>query len=82
MRAGPKTSPDRASAWMKASTTRLGERIYMTDERATGQMAGSPTSGSLMIELAKVEAALLGLPGRTTMVGRRKARPSTKPFRL
>jgi len=35
-----------------------------------------------MIELAQVDAALLGLPGRTTMVGRRRARPSMKPLRL
>ena len=56
--------------------------VYFKDERLTGQIAGSPTSGSRTIELAKVDAALFGLPGRTTIVGSRRARPSMKPFRL
>ena len=50
--------------------------------RSTGQTASAPASGSRMMLLAKVEAALFGLPGRTTMVGRRSARPSMKPLRL
>jgi hypothetical protein len=41
-----------------------------------------PESGSRMIEEAKVEAARLGLPGRTMIVGRRSERPSMKPLRL
>ena len=41
-----------------------------------------PDKGSRMIEEAKVEAARLGRPGRTTTVGRRTARPSTNPLRL
>ena len=45
---------------------------------ATGQVA-SPVSGSRMIEEAKVDAARFGLPGRTTMVGRRRMRPSRSP---
>ena len=32
--------------------------------------------------LAKEDAARLGLPGRTTMVGRRSERPSMKPLRV
>ena len=54
----------------------------MTVSGDTGQTASRPDSGSRMIEEAKVEAARLGRPGRTTTVGRRTARPSTKPLRL
>lgn len=35
----------------------------------TGQTASSPCSGWRMTPLAKLEAARLGLPGRTTLVG-------------
>ena len=54
----------------------------MTVSGDTGQTASCPVSGSRIIEEAKVEAARFGRPGRTTTVGRRKARPSTKPLRL
>jgi hypothetical protein len=56
--------------------------MYIAASRPTGQIASCPASGSRMMELANVEAARLGRPGRTTMVGRRSARPSTKPLRL
>ena len=49
---------------------------------ATGQIASTPDSGSRMIPLANEEAARLGLPGRTTIVGRRSDRPSMNPLRL
>ena len=48
----------------------------------TGHTASSPLSGSRIMPLAKDEAAALGLPGRTLMVGRRSTRPSTKPRRV
>ena len=35
-----------------------------------------------MMPLANDEAARLGLPGRTTMVGRRSDRPSMNPLRV
>ena len=78
----PKLSSASSIAWIKASTTRRGERMYMPVSRVTGQTASMPASGSRTIELAKVEAALLGLPGRTKIVGSRSERPSTKPLRL
>ncbi len=54
----------------------------MTVSGETGHTASRPASGSRMIEEAKVEAARLGRPGRTTTVGRRSARPSQNPLRL
>ncbi len=54
----------------------------MTVSGDTGQTASRPASGSRIIEEAKVEAARLGRPGRTTTVGNRTARPSTNPLRL
>ena len=68
----PKASAGSSKAWVSAWITRRGDRMYIFASRSTGQTACWPASGSRMIELAKVEAALLGLPGRTTMVGRRK----------
>ena len=66
-----------AAAFSTASTTLRGESTYIAWSGSTGQTASSPWSGSRMIELAQVEAALLGLPGLTTTVGKRSARPST-----
>ncbi|AZU47433.1 cysteine synthase [Aeromonas hydrophila] len=43
----------------------------------TGHTVTSPCSGSRMMLLTNDEAARFGLPGRTQMVGRRSARPST-----
>ena len=54
----------------------------MTVSGDTGQTASWPLNGSRIIEEAKVEAARFGRPGRTTTVGSRSARPSTKPLRL
>ena len=48
----------------------------------TGQDEISPFSGSRMMPLANEDAARLGLPARTTMVGSRKERPSMNPLRL
>ena len=47
---------------------------------ATGHTAGSPLSGSRMMEDKNPDAAPLGLPGRTTTVFGRTLRPSMKPF--
>ena len=48
----------------------------------TGSTASCPASGSRMMLEKKPEAALLGLPGRTQIVGRRMLRPSRKPLRV
>ena len=48
----------------------------------TGATAASPFKGSRIMPLAKLDAAALGLPGRTLMVGMRSVRPSMKPLRL
>ena len=71
-----------AAAWRKLATTRRGESSHTPVSSATGQVYGRPSSGSRMIALAKEEAAAFALPGRTTTVGRRSARPSTNPLRL
>ena len=41
-----------------------------------------PASGSRMMPEKKLDAALLGLPGRTQMVGSRMPTPSKKPRRV
>jgi hypothetical protein len=81
-RSWPKASDGMAAVLTKASITRRGERMNIVESRLTGQIASWPAKGSRMIELAKVEAALFGLPGRTTMVGSLSERPSMKPFRV
>jgi len=48
----------------------------------TGHSHATPASGSRMMPLANDEAARLGLPGRTTMVGKRRERPSMNPLRV
>ena len=45
-------------------------------------LAATPASGSRTTPLAKLDAALFGLPGRTVTVGSRRQRPSTKPLRV
>jgi hypothetical protein len=50
--------------------------------RRDGTRASTPDSGSRMMPLANDDAALLGLPGRTVIVGRRSERPSMKPLRV
>ena len=59
-----------------ALTTVRGDMIAMRLSGFTGQTISTPFRGSRMIPDAKPEAALFGFPGRTTMVGRRMARPS------
>ena len=49
---------------------------------ATGQVARSPASGSRMIPETKLDAAALGLPGRTATVISRTERPRTNPLRV
>ena len=61
----PQRSAGRSWACSRDSTTRRGDRIHMRALRSTGQTASWPASGSRRMLLAKVEAALLGLPGRT-----------------
>ena len=53
-----------------------GESSQIFASRPTGQIDATPFSGSRMMPLANDEAARLGLPGRTEMVGRRSERPS------
>ena len=48
----------------------------------TGQTTSMPVRGSRTTELAQVEAALLGRPVRTQIVGSRTAVPRRKPLRV
>ena len=69
------------AAWVRARPDASWDMAAM--ER-TGQvrLADDEALGGVFTQLAKDEAAAFGLPARTTMVGRRSARPSTKPLRL
>jgi len=51
------------------SITRGGLCTHILVSGAVGQIASTPASGSRMMPLAKLDAALLALPGRTLMVG-------------
>ena len=53
-----------------------------TTVSGTGSTASRPASGSRMMPEKKPEAAMLGLPGRTTMLGSRMPTPSQKPRRV
>src|ERR1700720_2907447 len=49
---------------------------------AANARGNGPARGSRMIPEKKPEAALLGLPGRTTRLGRRMPTPRQKPRRV
>ena len=68
-------------ARLNAATAWRGDKIAKRISGDTGHTAFRPVSGSRMMLLANDEAAWFGLPGRTTMVGKRTARPSTKFLR-
>ena len=57
--------------------------MYSRPVEPTIDFLAGKFAGIVLVEVddAKVDAARLGLPGRTTMVGRRSARASTKPLR-
>src|SRR5206468_9620108 len=75
---------DAGASWptIRFAMTVRGEDTHTCVLGATGQIASTPDSGSRMMPLANDDAALFGLPGRTVIVGRRRLRPSMKPFRL
>ena len=68
------------AAWMRKAMAARGSQA-VAHVFATGSTASWPTSGSRMMLEKKPDAALLGLPGRTQMVGRRMPMPSKKPRR-
>ncbi len=57
--------------------TVAGLEIHSRKLSDTGQMVVSPCNGSRIIALTKEEAARFSLPGRTQIVGKRSASPST-----
>ena len=69
-------------AWMKDSIQRPGDSSHTPVSSDTGHSETTPLRGSLSTPLANDEAARLGLPGRTTIVGRRRLRPSMNPLRV
>ena len=82
---GARLSSRAASSSQPATSAAIAPRGDSSHSRVpgrTGHTASSPFSGSRIMPLAKDEAAALGLPGRTLMVGRRSTRPSTKPRRV
>jgi hypothetical protein len=76
------------SASRTAAARRIPSMVLRGEESATGVSAGtgqgarSPASGSRMIPETKLDAAALGLPGRTATVISRTERPRVKPLRV
>jgi hypothetical protein len=66
---------------MIPSIVRAGEASATGVSGGTGQAAFWPASGSRIIPDRKLDAAPLGLPGRTLTVIRRTLRPRMKPLR-
>ena len=66
---------------MRLSITARGDCTHIRVDGATGHTASTPASDSRTMPLAKDDAALFGLPGRTVTVGNRSERPSMKPLR-
>ena len=73
----PHASAGNSMARISASTARSGDAIHIFASGCNGHTAASPFSGSRRILLMNPDAARLGLPGRTTIVGSRTQRPST-----
>jgi hypothetical protein len=68
-------------AWIRFAMASAGDISHIAVSGSTGHAASMPASGSRMMPLAKLDAAAFGLPGRTTIVGSRTARPSIIPLR-
>ena len=81
-RRGPTVAVSRVAAWRMNATAARGEACQCITVSETGSTASAPASGSRMMLEKKPDAALLGLPGRTQMVGRRMLSPSRKPLRV
>ena len=64
------------------SIVRAGDDRAIGVDAGTGQVARCPASGSRMIPEMKLEAAALGLPGRTATVMSRRLRPRINPRRV
>ena len=69
------------AAWSRKPTAARGLACQCRTSSATGSTASWPTSGSRRMLEKKPDAALLGLPGRMQIVGRRMPMPSKKPRR-
>ena len=72
----PNCSRVSPAAWTRKPAAARGVAWVWRTVSATGSTASSPANGSRMIEEKNPDAALLGLPGRTQMVGNRKPTPS------
>jgi len=70
------------AAWIRKLTAERGEACQWRTWSDTGSTASMPFSGSRMMLEKKPDAALLGVPGRTQIVGKRMLSPSKKPRRL
>ena len=78
----PKGAVSMVAAVMKKPTAARGDANQWRTSSPTGRFASIPFSGSRRMPEKKLDAALLGLPGRMQMVGSRTPTPSTKPLRL
>ena len=77
----PRGAVSIVAAWSTKLTAERGEAMVWTTPRGTGSTAGRPRSGSRMMPEKKPEAAALGLPGRTQIVGNRTDTPSRRSRR-
>src|SRR5580693_2353197 len=78
----PQATSLTAAARRIPSRVRRGEDSATGVSAGTGQVARTPARGSRTIPDMKLDAAALGLPGRTDTVISRTERPRTKPRRL
>ena len=82
LRRAPTLAPSRPAAWSRKFTAERGLACQWRTLSGTGSTASWPASGSRMMLEKKPEAAMLGLPGRTQMVGSLMPMPSMKPRRV
>ena len=79
---GPQSVSLASSARIRPSMVRAGDESATGVSGGTGHTACSPASGSRTMPERKLDAAALGLPGRTLTVIRRTLRPRTKLLRV
>ena len=70
------------AAWIRKLTAARGLACQWRTLSSTGSTASIPASGSRMMLEKNPDAARLGLPGRTEIVGSLMATPSRKPRRV
>ena len=81
-RRSPSRPPSSEAACRRKPTAERGDAYQCRTSSGTGSTASCPFNGSRMIPEKNPDAARLGGPGRTQIVGSRTAMPSRRPRRL